>query len=226
MKKEYISPYVIKRLPRYYRFLGDLIDEGKIKTSSSELAERLGMTASQIRQDLNCFGEFGQQGYGYNVRLLRKEIGEIIGIQHLNKAIIIGAGNVGTALCDENSFGKRGCSLIGIFDNANALMNKQKGEHKVQSINLLPDFCEKHKPDIAVICVPKMSVRPVCERLIQCGVTNFWNFTHFDIKSHFENVNVEDVHLGDSLLTLVYNLNRLRNLGKAALVAEAEVAED
>jgi redox-sensing transcriptional repressor len=218
MKKEHVSPYVIKRLPRYYRFLGDLIDEGKDKISSGELSARLKLTASQIRQDLNCFGEFGQQGYGYNVKLLRSEIGKIIGIKNVNSVIIIGAGNIGQAICDDISFEKRGCKLAGIFDKDPALKGKKMGGHEILGMDELAAFCRensgRNKPLIAVLCVPKDSARSVCEELIELGVTNFWNFTHFDIELHFDDVNVENVHLGDSLLTLVYNLNRTRGKAK------------
>lgn len=210
MKKERVSPYVIKRLPRYYRFLGDLIDEGRDRISSGELSARLKLTASQIRQDLNCFGEFGQQGYGYNVKLLRSEIGKIIGIKNINSVIIIGAGNIGEAICDDISFEKRGCSLTAIFDKDPAIIGREMGGHKVRDMEELSDFCNENKPQIAVLCVPKESAKSVCEQLIQLEITNFWNFTHLDINLHFEDVNVENVHLGDSLLTLVYNLNRTR----------------
>jgi redox-sensing transcriptional repressor len=213
MKKEHVSPYVIKRLPRYYRFLGDLIDEGRERISSGELSVRLKLTASQIRQDLNCFGEFGQQGYGYNVKLLRNEIGKIIGVKNVNSVIIIGAGNIGAAICDDISFEKRGCKLVGIFDKDPALKGKLMGGHKIKPTEELPKFCKANSPQIAVLCVPQTSAKGVCEQLIGLGVTNFWNFTHLDINLHFDDVNVENVHLGDSLLTLVYNLNRTRGGG-------------
>jgi len=210
MKKDYISPYVIKRLPRYYRFMCDLIEEGKVKISSKELSERMKVTASQIRQDLNHFGEFGNQGYGYNVKRLRKEIEDILGIYKdgkRNSVIIIGAGNMGQAICDDFSFEKRGCALIGIFDKDPELHGKTIAGHKVLSMEELADFCEGNKPDIATLCVPKTSAKSVCEMLIALDVTNFWNFSHFDINVHFENVNVENVHLGDSLFTLLYSMN-------------------
>jgi redox-sensing transcriptional repressor len=217
MKKEHISPYVIKRLPRYYRFLGDLIDEGTVKISSKQLSERMKLTASQIRQDLNCFGEFGQQGYGYNVELLRNEIGDIIGITKLNRVVIIGAGNLGQAICDNLSFEKRGCRLVGIFDNnpdlyGEVVAGNQGISHKVQPMSDLSKLCKvkKNKPEIAVLCIPRDNASEVCGQLLELGVKNFWNFSHFDINVHFEDeeMNVENVHLGDSLLTLVYNLNR------------------
>ncbi|MCL2754092.1 MAG: redox-sensing transcriptional repressor Rex [Oscillospiraceae bacterium] len=230
MKKDYVSSYVIKRLPRYYRFLGDLIDEGRDRISSSELGGRLKLTASQVRQDLNCFGEFGQQGYGYNVELLREEIGRIIGINgdKSNTVIILGAGKLGSAICDNPSFEKRGCKIIGIFDKDPALKGKDAGGHKIRFAGELENFCRRYSPDIAVLCVPKESAKLVCEELIGLGVTNFWNFTHFDINLHFDDVNVENVHLGDGLLTLVYNLNAAKDdaqaqiLGPSARKAEAE----
>jgi redox-sensing transcriptional repressor len=208
MKNQNVSPYVIKRLPRYYRFLGDLIDEGTVKISSKELAERIGLTASQIRQDLNCFGGFGQQGYGYNVDYLRRGIGKIIGIGNKSRVIIIGAGNIGQAICDDISFERRGCILTGIFDNNPALIGKTAAGHEIQGMDEIAAFCEETQPEIAVLCVPKESAKEVCEELIKLNVNSFWNFTHFDINLHFQDVNVENVHLGDSLLTLVCNLNR------------------
>jgi redox-sensing transcriptional repressor len=216
MKNKKISPYVIKRLPRYYRFLGDLMDEGETRISSMALSSLMGLTASQIRQDLNQFGGFGQQGYGYNVESLRSEIASIIGMDKVNKVIIVGAGNVGQAICDDISFEKRGCILTGIFDKSPALHGKKvTAEHKVRSMEELPEFCEKHQPSIAVLCVPKTSAEEVCEQLLECGVKCFWNFTHFDINlchRDRDDIFVENVHLGDSLLTLVYSLNINRKL--------------
>jgi redox-sensing transcriptional repressor len=211
MKKERVSPYVIKRLPRYYRFLGDLIEEGTLKISSGALAERMKLTASQIRQDLNCFGEFGQQGYGYNVEALRNEIGKIIGVGKLNSAIVVGAGSVGRAICEDVEFEKRGCKLIGVFDDTPALKGELMGGHKVREMNELAGFCKKNSPQIAVLCVPRESAKAVCEKLIGLKVTNFWNFTHYDINLHFDDVNVETAHVGDSLLALSYKLNRCRD---------------
>jgi len=216
MNKRKVSLYVIKRLPRYYRFLGDLLDEGIAKISSKALSERMGLTASQIRQDLNCFGGFGQQGYGYNVEMLRDEIADIIGVKKVNKVIIIGAGNVGQAICDDISFEKRGCALTGIFDRDPTLKGRivragQGATHEIRAMGDLPRFCKENKPNIAVLCVPKESAMTVCDDLIELGIKSFWNFTHFDINLHYrdrEDINVENVHLGDSLLTLVYNLNR------------------
>jgi len=215
MKKDYVSPYVIKRLPRYYRFLGDLLEDNRDKISSRELGARLKLTPSQVRQDLNCFGEFGQQGYGYNIKKLRDEIGKILGIESTNNAMIIGAGNIGQAICDGVSFEKRGCKLVAVFDKNPDLVGKTVGGYVVQDVKKMPAFCRKHKPEIAVLCVPQESAKALCEELIELGITNFWNFTHFDINLYFDDVNVESVHLGDSLLTLVYNLNRARDKGDA-----------
>ncbi|MCL1903073.1 MAG: redox-sensing transcriptional repressor Rex [Oscillospiraceae bacterium] len=202
-----ISPYVIKRLPRYYRYLGELLEEGRVKISSNELSQKMRITASQIRQDLNCFGGFGQQGYGYNVEILRKEISDIIGIEKNNKVIILGAGSMGQAICDNISFEKRGCTLAGIFDKDPLLHGKIIAGHQIMSDEHLPQFCREEQPKIAVLCVPLESARGVCDILIKLGIKSFWNFSHFDINHHFDNVNVENVHLGDSLLTLVYKVN-------------------
>ena len=185
------------------------MDEGRVKISSKELSERMRLTASQIRQDLNCFGGFGQQGYGYNVEVLRHEIAMIIGTENIdmNRVIIIGAGNIGTAICDNLSFEKRGCVLVGIFDKSERLHGKMTAGHKIRGMHELSEFCERKQPRIAVLCIPKAEAKSVCEELIALNVRNFWNFSHFDINLYFDNVNVENVHLGDSLLTLVYNVN-------------------
>jgi redox-sensing transcriptional repressor len=214
--KNKVSPYVIRRLPRYYRFLGGLIDEGTLRISSRGLAQRMGLTASQIRQDLNCFGGFGQQGYGYNVEGLRNEIADILGMDKVNRVIIIGAGNIGQAICDDISFEKRGCVLTGIFDRDSKLhgrkINQREGvSHEIQSMGRLAEFCRMNKPNIAVLCIPMEGVENVCEELIKLNVKSFWNFSHFDVSLHYkdrDDINVVNVHLGDSLLTLVYNLNR------------------
>lgn len=207
-----IPQCVVKRLPQYYRFLGDLLDEGITRISSKELSVRMGLTASQIRQDLSRFGEFGRFGYGYSAESLRKSIGDIIGVENLNRVIIVGAGNVGQAICDDVSFEQRGCVLSGIFDrdenlHGKVMKGKGGGLYEIKGMGELPRFCEENQPNIVALCVPKTSAKSVCELLIGLGQKNFWNFTHFDINLHFDDVNVENVHLGDSLLTLVYKLN-------------------
>lgn len=206
-KHEHISNSVIRRLPRYYRFLGELMKEGVQKISSRELSERMRLTASQIRQDLNCFGGFGQQGYGYNVAELRDEIANIIGVNRHLPTILIGAGNLGKAIATHIDFPKNGCKLIGIFDNSPDVIGKEMAGLTVLNMDFLAEFCDREQPSVAVLCIPKASAKGVCEALVELGVRNFWNFSHFDINLEFDNIVVENVHLGDSMLTLAYKSN-------------------
>ncbi|MBP3336116.1 MAG: redox-sensing transcriptional repressor Rex [Ruminiclostridium sp.] len=202
-----ISNSVIRRLPRYYRFLGELEDQQISKISSRELSERMHLTASQIRQDLNCFGGFGQQGYGYNVSELRKEIGRILGVDKHRKTILIGAGNLGTALAVHINFEKSGCSLIGIFDSNKKIVGNPLGKLTITDIDELESFCRENKPEVAVLCIPKSVTKEIVDRLTELGVRSFWNFSHYDINVEHKNIIVENVHLGDSLLTLSYGVN-------------------
>ena len=202
-----ISNSVIRRLPRYYRFLGELEDQQISKISSRELSERMHLTASQIRQDLNCFGGFGQQGYGYNVSELRKEIGRILGVDKHRKTILIGAGNLGTALAVHINFEKSGCSLIGIFDSNKKIVGNPLGKLTITDIDDLEKFCRENKPEVAVFCIPKSVTKEIVDRLTELGVRSFWNFSHYDINVEHKNIIVENVHLGDSLLTLSYGVN-------------------
>lgn len=202
-----ISNSVIRRLPRYYRFLGELEDQQISKISSRELSERMHLTASQIRQDLNCFGGFGQQGYGYNVSELRKEIGRILGVDKNRKTILIGAGNLGTALAVHINFEKSGCSLIGIFDSNKKIVGNPLGKLTITDIDDLEKFCRENKPEVAVLCIPKSVTKEIVDRLTELGVRSFWNFSHYDINVEHKNIIVENVHLGDSLLTLSYGVN-------------------
>ena len=202
-----ISNSVIRRLPRYYRFLGELEDQQISKISSRELSVRMHLTASQIRQDLNCFGGFGQQGYGYNVSELRKEIGRILGVDKHRKTILIGAGNLGTALAVHINFEKSGCSLIGIFDSNKKIVGNPLGKLTITDIDNLEKFCRENKPEVAVLCIPKSVTKEIVDRLTELGVRSFWNFSHYDINVEHKNIIVENVHLGDSLLTLSYGVN-------------------
>lgn len=202
-----ISNSVIRRLPRYYRFLGELEDQQISKISSRELSERMHLTASQIRQDLNCFGGFGQQGYGYNVSELRKEIGRILGVDKHRKTILIGAGNLGTALAVHINFEKSGCSLIGIFDSNKKIVGNPLGKLTITDIDDLEKFCRENKPEVAVLCIPKSVTKEIVDHLTELGVRSFWNFSHYDINVEHKNIIVENVHLGDSLLTLSYGVN-------------------
>lgn len=209
MSKNAISNSVIRRLPRYYRFLGELEKQGMVRISSRELSERMGLTASQIRQDFNCFGGFGQQGYGYNVKELHGKIGDILGVNAESPTILIGAGNLGRAIASHIDFHKRGFNLIGIFDSNPELTGMAIGELNVKGTDVLESFCDENKPVAAVLCIPKAAAAEAANKLVSYGVRAFWNFSHYDLKIAHSNVIVENVHLGDSLMTLSYGLNSL-----------------
>ena len=209
MSKDSISNSVIRRLPRYYRFLGELENNGYVRISSRELSEKMGLTASQIRQDFNCFGEFGQQGYGYNVSDLRNEIGKILGLDKQTPMILLGAGNLGKAIAAHIDFRNKGFDLIGVFDVNEEIVGNKIGELNVRSFNELGAFCAENKPVAAVLCVPMAAAEKLINTLISYGIKAFWNFTHYDLKVAHKGVAVENVHLGDSLTTLSYCLNNL-----------------
>lgn len=203
-----ISSSVIRRMPRYYRFLNELEKNGAVRVSSRELSERMGLTASQIRQDLNCFGGFGQQGYGYNVSQLREEIGRILGLEENYKCIIIGAGNLGRTLATHMNFKKRGFRLSAIFDSNEAFAGQLVSGMPIRHINGLDDFCRLEKPSIAVLCVPYDAAHDLGEQLERLGIKGIWNFSHYDFSNELPNVAIENVHLGDSLTILSYKVKR------------------
>lgn len=209
MVKGTISRSVIKRLPRYYSYLEELKKQGVTRISSSELAEKMKLTASQIRQDLNNFGGFGQQGYGYNVEELYCHIAHILGADRDFPVVLIGAGNIGKALATQVNFKKRGCKLIGMFDIKSELIGSLIAGIEVRDVTTLGKFCDAEKPSIAILCVPKTEAEGVAQTLIEHGVTSFWNFSHYDLNVRFDNITVENVHLGDSLMSLMFmTLNR------------------
>lgn len=208
-KNDGVSNSVIKRLPRYYRFLGELKNKGIVRISSKDLSERMGLTASQIRQDLNCFGGFGQQGYGYNIESLYTEIGKILGVDKTRKAILIGAGNLGKAVALHMSFEARGFNLIGIFDKNPALSGQMIRGIPVRHTDGIFDFCKDNNPDVAVLCIPSVAAETLAPQLVQLGIKGFWNFSHYDIAANHPNVAVENVHLSDSLMTLSYRVSNL-----------------
>ncbi len=211
-----ISASVIKRLPRYYRFLGELKAQGVNRISSRELSQRMRLTASQIRQDLNCFGGFGQQGYGYHVDELRHEIGKILGVDRKFSTIMIGAGNLGRAIATHINFDTRGCQLEAIFDSNPALAGLKVGDLEVKPSEELAEYCKKNNPVVAVLCIPKASTQDTADTLVSLGVKAFWNFSHYDLSIGYDDIIVENVHLGDSLLTLTYGVNVLLNDGEDA----------
>lgn len=212
-KNDSISMSVIRRLPRYYRFLSELNDQNIDKISSTKLAQIMNVTASQVRQDLNCFGGFGQQGYGYNVDALYEEIGNILGLNKGLKIILLGAGNLGMALVKHLSFEAKGFQMIGIFDKNPKIIGQKIHGIEVMPESELEEFCAKEKPDAAILCLPKDVVEELGDRLIQYGIRAFWNFSHYDLGLHHRNsdtpIVVENVHLGDSLMTLCYQINEL-----------------
>ncbi len=201
-----VSRSVIKRLPRYYRFLGELNSKNISRISSGSLAEKMGLTASQIRQDLNCFGGFGQQGYGYNVLELYNEIGEILGLNRHYTAIIVGAGNLGRAIATHMAFEKRGFQLIGIFDKKESICGQMIKGMPVRNASGLDDFCRNYHPKVAVLCVPEQEAGAVSKQLVKLGIKGFWNFSHYDLQSEFPDIPVENVHLSDSLMTFCYKI--------------------
>ena len=205
MGKE-ISQAVIRRMPRYYRYLGELLDEGVERISSNELSSRMQVTASQIRQDLNNFGGFGQQGYGYNVKYLYEEIGKILGLNEKHNIIVIGAGNLGQALANYVKFEKLGFVIIGLFDVNPALKGTLVRGIEVRMLDELADFVKDHKVDIATLTMPKEAADSVADLVVGLGIHAIWNFAHVDLQVLDENVVVENVHLSDSLMQLSYNI--------------------
>ncbi len=206
MNSKKISIAVIKRLPRYHRYLNDLLEIGIKRISSKELSIRMGITASQIRQDLNCFGGFGQQGYGYNVESLYNEIGNILGINKTFYAIIIGAGNMGQALANYVNFEKRGFKIIGIFDSNPDIIGKTIKDIEVFDIEEMDEFVINNTVDIAMLCVPYKVTASIADRVGRLGIKGLWNFSPMDLKIPYD-VIVENVHLSDSLMVLGYKLN-------------------
>ncbi len=202
-----ISQAVIKRLPRYYRYLGELADEGVMRISSRELSELMHVTASQIRQDLNHFGGFGQQGYGYNVRNLYDEIGKILGLDKSHKLVVIGAGHLGQALSNYVNFERRGFHILGIFDKNPDLVGMKIRDVTVSPMDQLESFIRGNDIDIAVLTIPKTSAVDVAKILVDCNIRAIWNFAHVDLAVP-DSVIVENVHLSESLMTLSYNLSR------------------
>ncbi len=206
-----ISDSVIKRLPRYYRFLGELKAIGLTRISSRELSERMGLTASQIRQDLNCFGGFGQQGYGYNIELLQSEIARILGLNKPKNTILIGMGNLGKAVTMHINFESKGFRLIGLFDSKESLVGQVVKNLPIRNTSSLDEFCRENLPEVAILCIPKEAASEISQQLIKLGVKGFWNFSHYDISMQHPDIKVENMHFGDSLMTLSYRLDNNDN---------------
>ncbi|MCQ2510155.1 MAG: redox-sensing transcriptional repressor Rex [Lachnospiraceae bacterium] len=203
-----ISKAVIRRLPRYYRYLGDLMNQGVERISSGDLSEQMQVTASQIRQDLNNFGGFGQQGYGYNVKNLYEEIGKILGLDRMHNMIIIGAGNLGQALANYD-FDKNGFRTIAMFDNNPKFKGSVIRGIPVYMVEDLPEYLSTHDVDVATLTLPKTYAAEMANILVENGIKGIWNFAHTDLDLHLpEDVVVENVHLSESLMQLSYNLEQ------------------
>ncbi len=205
-----ISNAVVKRLPRYYRYLGELLENGVVRISSKELSSKMKVTASQIRQDLNNFGGFGQQGYGYNVQYLYDEIGKILGVNRKHNMIIIGAGNLGQAIANYSNFEKRGFVVKALFDSNKSLIGKTIRGIKVYSMDDLETIVKKENIHIGAITIPKIFAAEVADKLVQSGVKAIWNFAHTDLNLP-DDVLVENVHLSESLMRLSYKLVHVDN---------------
>ncbi|SFG69870.1 redox-sensing transcriptional repressor [Lachnospiraceae bacterium C7] len=210
MAKE-ISKAVVKRMPRYYRYLGELLDDGVERISSKDLSKRMRVTASQIRQDLNNFGGFGQQGYGYNVKYLYDEIGKILGLDQKHNIIIVGAGNLGQALANYTKFEKLGFDIIALFDVNPSLKGKDIRGIKIHMLDELDEFCQENRVDIAALTMPKSKADETAHHLVKLGVHAIWNFAHVDLDLDDEDVVVESVHLSDSLMRLSYDIVQKRS---------------
>ncbi|MGN0682667.1 MAG: redox-sensing transcriptional repressor Rex [Oscillospiraceae bacterium] len=207
MQGKTISQSVIRRLPRYYRFLEELHREGMEKISSRELSERMRLTASQIRQDLNCFGGFGQQGYGYNISELKDKIGTILHLDEKRNVILIGVGNLGRAISEHLDFSRFGFELTGVFDREPSIIGRKILNLSVRDVATLREFCTENRVDMAILCIPRTGAQEVVKTLYACGVHAFWNYSHYDILADYPDAAVENVHLTDSLMTLSYSMN-------------------
>ncbi|MCR5736766.1 MAG: redox-sensing transcriptional repressor Rex [Eubacterium sp.] len=203
---EKISKAVVSRLPRYYRYLEELRQQKIERISSKELSKLMNVTASQIRQDLNNFGGFGQQGYGYNVSYLYEEIGKILGLNQNHKMVIVGAGNLGRAIANYGNFKNRGFEITALFDQNQELIGKKTAEGEILDIKYLYDYVVEHNVDIVALTLPKGPAKEIADKLVACGVKAFWNFAHTDLGLP-EDVLVENVHLSESLMRLTYRIS-------------------
>ena len=206
MKKENISDAVIRRLPRYYRHLNELCSRGVVRISSHSLGQEMNITASQIRQDFSCFGEFGQQGYGYNVEELKAEIGHILGVDNDHHLIMIGVGNLGHALLQNFPFSQCGFTVDAAFDVSPAVIGTAVNGVPICSMSELDTFIQSHSVDVVVLTIPQTVAQDTADHLISLGVKGFWNFTNIELSSQVPDVQFENVHFADSLLTLSYRI--------------------
>ena len=207
MKKDKVSSAVIRRLPRYYRHLNDLHLAGVERISSNALGKSMGLTASQIRQDLSCFGEFGQQGYGYNVANLRSEVSDILGMNRGHTAVILGAGNLGRALMENFHFERSGVTLAAAFDVSPAIVGRELSGVPVYHVDQLEERLARQPASIGVLTVPRSVANQTARRLVRSGVRGIWNFTNIELTVEAPGVIIEDVHFADSLLALSYMIS-------------------
>jgi redox-sensing transcriptional repressor len=205
-----ISKAVIARLPRYYRYLDELQQQHIERISSKELSELMNVTASQIRQDLNNFGGFGQQGYGYNVQYLYEEIGKILGLGVKHKMVIVGAGNLGQAIANYGNFKNRGFDIVALFDKNPELIGKKTAYGEILDIETLYEYVKVNKVEIVALTLPKEPARAIAEKLVDAGVKAFWNFAHTDLRFS-DDIIVENVHLSESLMKLTYRISEKNN---------------
>ncbi len=210
MVKNGISTAVIKRLPRYYRYLGELMEAGTERISSNELSKLMNVTASQIRQDLNNFGGFGQQGYGYNVEFLYSEIGKLLGVDRRHNIIVVGSGHLGQAIANYANFERRGFIVKGMFDKNPDVIGKEIRGIKVMSMEEIEEFIRINKIEIAALTLPKQQAAEMAEKLVKFGIRGFWNFAHIDLELP-KGIVVENVHLSESLMRLSYNLTTIND---------------
>lgn len=201
-----ISKAVISRLPRYYRYLDELRAQKIERISSKELSKMMNVTASQIRQDLNNFGGFGQQGYGYNVQYLYDEISKLLGLDVPHKMVIVGAGNLGQAIANYGNFKNRGFEITALFDKNPELIGKKTVDAEILDIEYLYDYVKENNVEIVALTLPKEPARKVAEKLVECGVKAFWNFAHTDLRFSGDII-VENVHLSESLMKLTYRIS-------------------
>ena len=206
VQKSAVSSAVIRRLPRYHRYLGELLREGTLRISSAQLSRLMNLTASQIRQDLNCFGGFGQQGYGYNVKYLHGKISELLGVNEGYKAVIVGSGNLGRALAATHMFERRGVETVAMFDTNESIIGTEICGLRVYPVSELGEFCKREKISIGVLTVPKEAAYEVSKTMIASGVMGLWNFANMELKFPDSSVIVENIHLGDSLMKLCYEI--------------------
>ena len=208
MKKQKISDAVIHRLPRYYRYLDDLFNKGVVRISSNSLGSKMDITASQIRQYRTCFGESGQQGYGYNVAELRSEIGHILGIDSGHRLIVVGAGHLGHALLQNFDFQKLGFQIDSAFEVSPALIGTSIRNITIRSMDELEEYVTQYRPDVAVLTVPQHVAQSLADHLIALGIRGFWNFTNVELSTQEPGVFFENIHFADTLLTLSYRISR------------------